>query len=109
MNSNLKRKVMLRIYAEFWKQSAIRNLQYIAPIALFFSLLTFVSIGDILVNLSSAKNLEAIYGFVIVALRDTELAVQITLGALLLSLLVPIARRVFSIPMSRSVPAMRAS
>lgn len=99
---------MLRVYVEYWKSSILAHLEYVLPVALFLFLLSLLSLGDIVANLSLVQP-SSFFNFALLAAKNTELSVQIILGTLFVSLAVPIARRVFSISMSKSVPVMRAS
>jgi len=108
LQNKLKEKVMRGVYLEYGKNWALQNLPYILPIILFLSLFMLVSVSDIISNLSQIS-LASIFNFILVAMRDTEVAVQIIFGAFLLSLVAPIVRSAFSIAVSKSTPLMRAS
>src|SRR5688572_16725776 len=102
-NSSLRRRVMLRIYVEYWKSSILAHREYVLPTVFFLFLLSLLSIGDIISNLSHVQP-GSLFNFALLAAKNTELSVQIIFGTLFISLAVPIARRAFSISVSKSAP-----
>ena len=108
LNKNLKRRVMLQIHLQFWRTKILERAPYVLPIILLFILLTSVSVNNIVQNLSYT-NINSIWSFIFIALRDTELFTQTIFGGFVLSLGLPILRKAFSNSIWRSSPILRAS
>lgn len=91
-NPKLKRRVMIRVYGQYWKVTLKEGADYIVPVFLLLTISFFVSIPNILSNFFSNdfKNLPS---FIQRAVIDTEAIVQILLSVFVSSFAVLSVRR----------------
>lgn len=71
MENNLKKRVMLKIYVEFFKQTVIERSEYIMLAFFAFSMLAFVSIMDVVHNMPK-DDISNTFNFFVAAVKDTE-------------------------------------
>ncbi len=91
-NNELKSRVMKKIFIDYYIHKTWSNLGYFLPAFCFIVLATLVSMADIWINISHTQ-ISSLYPFIKAALRDTEIAVQIAFSSLVLSLLIPLYRK----------------
>jgi hypothetical protein len=79
MANDLKKRVMTRVYIQFFKNTVIENGEYILLAFLFVSMLAFVSIMDVLHNMPK-DNLSHTFGFLTAAVKNTEWFIKAVLA-----------------------------
>lgn len=88
---NLKNRVMARIYMEFVKNAILRRIEYILPGAFLLALFASVSAQSIFHNMPKDRVANT-FNFLVIAVRNTEWAIQLVFGATLLCFFYVIAR-----------------
>lgn len=75
MKNNLKNRVMIRIYIEYFKNITLQYMEYILPGAFLLALFASVSVQNVLNNMPK-DNINNTFNFFYIAVRDTEWAIQ---------------------------------
>lgn len=78
-NSNLKRRVMIRVYVEYVKDAFMRYPDYFMFLLFVITSLMLVSMHDVFNNIPK-NNLSSAFNFFLVALRETSLIIQILIA-----------------------------
>ena len=88
---NLKNRVMTRIYIEFVKKAVLKRIEYSLPGAFLLALFASVSAQNIFNNMPKDKASNT-FNFLVVAIRNTEWAIQLVFSATFFCLLYVMAR-----------------
>jgi hypothetical protein len=76
MNNNLKRRIMARVYLQYTKNTFLEYPDYFMFSLFLVTSFILVSIRDVLINIPK-DSLPHVFSFLIVALKNTSLVIQI--------------------------------
>jgi hypothetical protein len=76
MNNNLKRRIMAHVYFEYTKNTFLTHPDYFMFTLFLVTSFALVSIRNVLINIPK-DSFPHVFGFLVVAVRNTSLVIQI--------------------------------
>lgn len=93
--NKVREKVMLQIRLEYWKRSIFSIAAYSSLAISFVGLSVLTSLENIFVNMYQG-GIASLPNFLMAAIRDTEVSVQVLFFILTISLIVLVAKKIRS-------------
>lgn len=91
--NKVREKVMLQIRLEYWKRAIFSIAAYSSLVISFVGLSALTSLENIFANMYQG-GIASLPNFLMVAIRDTEVSVQVLFFVLTISLIVLVAKKI---------------